>query len=60
MKNLKEKLADVKIEQLEERKEFTFYVKSNPQPSCDPKPPCQPSTPSATPDPGNGGGSGWG
>ena len=40
MKNLKEKLANVQVEKLEERKEFTFYICWNPcwnpcnQPSC--------------------------
>lgn len=46
MKNLQEKLASLKIEQLEERKEFTFYC-WNP---C-PPPPCNPGG-------GTGGGGG--
>ncbi|KQS89156.1 hypothetical protein [Chryseobacterium sp. Leaf394] len=58
MKNLKEKLAGLKIEQLEERKEFTFYTIKN----CNPQPPCGPTTPPTTPptNPGNGGGNGSG
>ncbi|KQT16502.1 hypothetical protein ASG31_13405 [Chryseobacterium sp. Leaf404] len=59
MKNLKEKLADLKIEQLEERKEFTFYTVKN----CNPQPPCGPTPPTTPPaNPGNGGGNtggGW-
>ena len=60
MKNLQEKLANVQVAKLEERKEFTFY--------CTPKP-CNPPQGGSVPpngggtppnNPGNGGGSGWG
>lgn len=51
MKKLQEKLATVKVEKLEERKEFTFYLCYNP---CNN--PCHTHTPTCGGEPGTGGG----
>lgn len=53
MKKLQEKLANVQVEKLEARKEFTFYVCWNPCSN-----PCHNHTPSCPPNPGDGGGEG--
>lgn len=52
MKNdLREKMASISIEKLEDRKEFCFYILCCPIPCCPTHHPTDPDTP----DPGEGG-----